>query len=133
MNSCIFTGRLVRDVEKHILNNEKKTPTAYYTIAVQNPFYKDKADFISCQSFGSSMEYLVKNGKKGMLIEFKGSAQPYTQKDENGKPTTRTNFVSDEVKLIYTTGKPESEPTQATTEPQGTAEEPAKVEDDLPF
>jgi single-strand DNA-binding protein len=133
MNVCIFTGRLVRDVEKRILNNEKKTPTAFYTIAVPNPFYKDKTDFISCQSFGSSMEYLVKNGKKGMLIEFSGSASTYQQKDEKGVSITKTNFVSDEVKLIYTTGKPESEPQQGTADEPTKEEEHKVVEDDLPF
>lgn len=133
MNSCIFTGRLARDPEKRTLNNEKKTPCAFYTIAVQDNFVKDRAHFISCQSFGVSVDYLVNNGKKGMYIEFSGQATTYTQKDDNGGARTNTLFVSESVHLIYAN----STVAKQTTEPQTVQEEPTepskKIEDDLPF
>jgi single-stranded DNA-binding protein len=133
MNSCNFTGRLVRDVEKRTLNNEKKTPTIFYTIAVQDTFSKDKAHFISCQSFGPSVDYLATNGKKGMYIEFSGQATTYSQKDDKGVARTNTVFVSDEVHLIY--GNSATTAKAGSTEQAGTTNggQTAVVEEDLPF
>lgn len=133
MNSCNFTGRLVRDPERRTLNNDKKTPYVFYTVAVQDNFIKDKAHFLSFQSFGPSVDYLIKNGKKGMYIEVSSQATTYTQKDDKGNVRTVTLFVSNEVHLIYgNSTAPAKQETEHTETTQNT-NEPQPVEDDLPF
>lgn len=128
MNSCNFTGRLVRDVELRTMTNEKKTAFAIYTIAVQDDFDKDKANFISCQSYGKTAEYLERNGKKGVLIEFSGKANTYTK---DGK--TNTLFNSESVKIIFSGSKEkEIEVVEQSKDQQEPTKEKVE-EEDLPF
>ena len=96
MNKCLFTGRLTKGVNINTLKNEKKTKVAYYTIAVQDDFDYKKANFINCQTFGKSADYLEKYGKKGIYIEFEGKTSTYKTGD-----TFNTVFVSNAVKLIF--------------------------------
>lgn len=129
MNSCNFTGRLVRDTELRTMTNEKKTIFAIYTIAVQDDFDKDKANFISCQSYGKTAEYLEKHGKKGALIEFSGKANTYTK---DGK--TNTLFNSESVRIVFGSKEKEAETTTATKpNEEQDDKKPQQVDEDLPF
>jgi len=132
MNVCNFTGRLVRDVEKRTMTNEKKTVYSFYTIAVQDNFNKDKVHFIPCQSFGATVDYLAKNGKKGMYIEFSGQVSTYQQKDDKGQMKTNTLFVSDNVKLIYANSPKQETETEKPTE-KGEEKPADEEEEPLPF
>ena len=111
MNKCVYTGRLTKDAEVKELNNTKKTKTVYFTIAVQDDFNKDRADFINCQAFGPTVNYLNKHGKKGAYIEFSGKTSTYV-KDGDTKQTA----VADKVSIIFANSKKEETKYQTTEE-----------------
>jgi len=99
---------LVKDAEVRELKNAKKTKVVYFTIAVQDDYNKDRADFINCQAFGGSVNYLNKYGKKGVYIEFSGKTSTYPKDDK-----TVQIAVADKVSIIFANSKKE---TQKTTE-----------------
>ena len=103
MNKAIYGGRLVKDAEVRELNNEKKTKTVYFTIACQDDFNRDKADFINCQAFGPTVNYLNKYGKKGAWIEFSGKTSTYSKDDKHGSIA-----VADKVSIIFANSKKEN-------------------------
>lgn len=104
MNKSLFTGRLTKDIEIKLLDNEKRTKVAYYTIAVQDDYDYQKAHFINCQTYGKAADYLEKYGKKGMYIEFEGKTSTYKKGDQ-----FNTAFVSNNVKLIFSNSKSEDQ------------------------
>ena len=103
INKCVYTGRLVKDAEVRELKNEKKTKTVYFTIAVQDNYNKERADFINCQAFGGSVNYLKKYGKKGAYIEFDGKTSTYSKDGNFGSIA-----VANSVKIIFANSKKES-------------------------
>jgi single-strand DNA-binding protein len=111
MNKLILTGRLTKDVDVRVLQNEKQTKTCYYTIAVQDEFDYQKADFINCQSFGKAVDYLEKHGKKGAYIEFTGRLKTY-QKDGNFNQIA----VAERASIIFGISKSTEEQTEKQEE-----------------
>lgn len=109
INRVEYTGRLTKDVEITILKNEKKTKTVYFTIAVEDDYNRERADFINCQAFGSSVTYLNKYGKKGAYIEFSGKTSTYSNDGKYG-----STAVAHKVKIIFANSKKE----ESKEEPQ---------------
>ncbi len=102
MNRVNYTGRLTKDAEVKELKNAKKTKVVYFTIAVQDDYNKERADFINCQAFGPSVNYLNKYGKKGVYIEFSGKTSTYQNDDKYGSIA-----VADKVNIIFANSKKE--------------------------
>lgn len=94
MNIWTGTGRLVKDPEMTTTDGGKKFIN--FTIAVPKQYNKSQADFIDCQVWNKSAEYLLKFGKKGMRIEVVGSIN--TNVKENTKYTT---VISNSIDLIF--------------------------------
>ena len=110
INRVNYCGRIVKDVEITILKNEKKTKTVYFTIAVQDDFNRERADFINCQAFGPSVNYLNKHGKKGVYIEFSGKTSTYSKDGNFGSIA-----VANKVNIIFANSKKET-PEEETEE-----------------
>ena len=102
MNSVNYTGRLTKDAEVKELNNEKKTKVVYFTIAVPDSYNRERADFINCQAFSATVNYLAKYGKKGAYIEFSGKTSTYTKDKVFGSIA-----VADNVAIIFANSKKE--------------------------
>lgn len=102
MNRTLLGGRLTKDAEVKELNNAKKTKTVYFTIACQDDYNRDRADFVNCQAFGPSVNYLSKYGKKGAWIEFSGKTSTYSNDDKYGSIA-----VADKVNIIFANSKKE--------------------------
>ena len=102
MNRAQYAGRLTKDAEVKELNNAKKTKTVYFTIACQDDFDRDRADFINCQAFGGSVTYLAKYGKKGAWIEFSGKTSTYSNDDKYGSIA-----VANKVNIVFANSKKE--------------------------
>ena len=86
MNSFSGVGRLTRDPEIRVSNNENQTKVARFSIAINRRFKKEnepEADFINCVAFGKTAEFIEKFFKKGMAIGINGRIQTgsYTNKD----------------------------------------------------
>ena len=111
MNKVIYGGRLTKDAEVRELKNEKKTKTIYFTIACQDDFNRERADFINCQAFGINVPYLNKYGKKGAYIEFSGKTSTYSNGDKHGQIA-----VADKVNIVLALSKKEETKKEDTDE-----------------
>ena len=121
MNKVILMGRLTKDPE--IRYTQNNTPVCNFTLAVDRRFSKDKqADFISCQAWQKTAEFISKYFQKGLMIAVVGSIQTRTWEDNEGKKRYITEVIVDEV---YFAG--------SKTETDKVADSPDYEYDDLPF
>lgn len=125
MNSVCLIGRLTKDIE---LN---KTPTGKtvtkFNLAVRRT--KDVTDFISCEAWGKTAEFLDQYTSKGIQIGINGSIQVDTFQTRDGKTAYATKV---RVGICYLLEKKK----QAQNEenwPYDVDPALAISEDDLPF
>lgn len=125
MNKVILIGRLTKDPE--IRYTQNNTPVCSFTLAVDRRFSKDKqADFISCQAWQKTAEFISKYFQKGSMIAVVGRIQTRTWEDNEGKKRYVTEVIVDEA--YFTGSKSKTETDKATdTWP------PDYEDDDLPF
>lgn len=125
MNKVILMGRLTKDPE--IRYTQNNTPVCSFTLAVDRRFSKDKqADFISCQAWQKTAEFISKYFQKGSMIAVVGRIQTRTWEDSEGKKRYITEVIVDEA--YFTGSKSKTETDKATdTWP------PDYEDDDLPF
>ena len=85
MNKVILIGRLSRDPQLHVTQNQKKI--CNYTIAVDRPRQKDQegtaADFISCVCFDKMAEFAAQAFAKGIKLAVVGRLSTRTYIDKN--------------------------------------------------
>ena len=126
MNKVILIGRLTKDPE--IRYTQNNAPVCSFTLAVDRRFSKDKqADFINCQAWQKTAEFITKYFGKGNLLAIVGRIQTRTWEDEDGKRHYVTEVVAEEA--YFTGDRNNSRP-----EPQDDRFEPLDDEDDdLPF
>ena len=123
MNKVILIGRLTKDPE--IRYTQNNTPVCSFTLAVDRRFSKDKqADFINCQAWQKTAEFISKYFQKGSMIAVVGSIQTRTWEDNEGKKRYITEVIVDEA---YFTGS------KSKTETDKVADSPDYEDDDLPF
>lgn len=118
MNNVTLLGRTTKDPDIRTSQGEKPTTVARYTLAVNRPFQKDQADFISMVSFGKTAEFIEKYVHKGTKLCIRGRIQTgsYTNKD-NVKVYT-TDVIGEEVEFA------ESKKSQGETVEDTPAEAP---------
>ena len=91
MNTIILTGRLTKDVEvKQTTNGAAVTD---FTIAVQRD--KDKADFIDCQAWKKTAEFIGQWFRKGSPIEVCGQIRKDSWQDKEGQTRSKVYVVVD--------------------------------------
>lgn len=123
MNKVILMGRLTKDPE--IRYTQNNTPVCNFTLAVDRRFSKDKqADFISCQAWQKTAEFISKYFQKGSMIAVVGRIQTRTWEDNEGKKRYITEVIVDEV---YFAGSKTETDKATDTRP------PDYEDDDLPF
>ena len=71
MNLIILKGRLIADPEVKKVG-AKQTTACDFCIAVDRRFEKDKTDFINCQAWGNTGEFIGKYFAKGKEIALVG-------------------------------------------------------------
>lgn len=125
LNKVILGGRLTADVEL------KQTPqgvsVSTFSIAVNRRTSKDQeqqADFINCQAWRNTAEFISKYFKKGSSICVSGSIQTRTWVDKNGQNRYATEVVVDEA--FFVDGKNDN----ASATPNFIEVDP---DDDIPF
>lgn len=100
LNKTILMGRLTADPE---LKHTKSSGTAYtsFCIAVDRNYSKQgeekQTDFIDCEAWRGTAEFICKYFTKGQMIALSGSIQTgaYTDRDGNKRKTVRVR--ADEV------------------------------------
>ena len=99
MNKVILCGRLTRDPEVRYSSGENQTAVARYTLAVNRRYRhygEQKANFISCVTFGKSVEFAQKYLHKGTRIVIGGRISTGNYKDKDGKTIYTTDVIVEE-------------------------------------
>ena len=98
MNKVILMGRLTKDVElKYTSGNN--TAVATFTLAVNRKMAKEgqpQCDFINCQAWAKTAEFIAKYFVKGQQVAIVGRMQTRTWDDNDGKKHYVTEVVVDE-------------------------------------
>lgn len=145
LNKSILGGRLTADPE--LKQTTSGVSVCSFTVAVNRRYAKDgqqEADFINCQAWRQTAEFISKYFKKGSSICIVGAIQTRSWEDQNGQKRYATEVVADEAYFVdgkndaqgaetTDTGKymPEAYKTQA--EPKFEPIPANAGEDDLPF
>ena len=134
-NKVILGGRLTADVEL------KQTPSGVsvcsFSIAVNRKTGKDqetKTDFIDCQAWRQTAEFIARYFRKGSSICIVGNIQKRTWKDQQGNNRYATEVIVDEA--LFVDSKSDSAETyDAPTFAKSNAPqfEEVNADDDLPF
>ena len=98
LNKVILGGRVTADPE--LKHTPQGISVCSFSIAV-NRRSKDgqaPADFINCQAWRATAEFISRYFKKGSSICLVGSLQTRTWNDQNGNKRYATEVIADEVK-----------------------------------
>lgn len=126
LNKVILAGRLTADVEL------KQTPSGVsvcsFTLAINRKFSangQQQTDFIQCQAWRQTAEFISKYFKKGSALCISGSIQVRSWTDNNNQKRYSTEVVADEA--MFVDGKNDSQGTDVPTFTEQSSDE------DLPF
>jgi single-strand DNA-binding protein len=141
-NKVILGGRLTQDIELKVTQSGISVCT--FDIAVNRKVAKDqpqKSDFITCQAWRQTAEFVHKYFNKGSSILLVGSLQNRKWTDARGVKHYATDVIADEVTFVDSRG--ESAAAQAdqagfvppayTAPAEAPKFEEIKQDDDLPF
>jgi single-strand DNA-binding protein len=142
LNKVILGGRLVATPEL------KQTPSGVsvcsFGLAVNRKYSKEgeqQTDFINCQAWRNTAEFISKYFHKGSSLCIVGQIQTRTWKDQNGNNRYSTEVMVDEAMFVDSkndaqgteTASPNNYTPEAVSMPQGAKFEPIDASDDLPF
>lgn len=113
-NKATIAGRMVASPE--LKQTASGLSACTFTIAVNRRYAKDgqqEADFINCQAWRQTAEFICKYFKKGSSILIAGAIQTRSWTDSNGQKRYATEVVADEA--YFVDGKNDTERTETTT------------------
>ena len=118
MNKLVITGRLTRDPEGKAIGENNMV--AKFTVAV-NRNYKDKdgnrpADFIPCEAFGKTAEFISNYVTKGRLVEVDGEMRVDQYQNEEGENRTFTKCHVNSLNVLDSAKTADGESTATNTE-----------------
>lgn len=132
INTVNLIGRLTKDIEAKVTNNNKKYSN--FTLAVQRDVKKSDgtydSDFISCQAWGKTVDILDKYTQKGSLIAVLGRIQTRNYDGQDGKKVYVTEVVVNSIQLL---DKIQSQSKETVDYSVETSSEVVINSDDLPF
>ena len=97
MNIFCGTGRLVADPTSRKAGDYQ---VASFTIAINRDFSKEeKTDFIDCEAWGKTAEYVTNYLKKGVLISIVGRVQKDSW-EKDGEKRYKTYINADRVQTL---------------------------------
>lgn len=97
MNNVVLIGRLTKDPETR-WNGDKAVCS--FTLAIDRPYEKDKADFLRVVCFGKTAENCEKFLGKGRLAGVAGRIQTGSYQDKNGETRYTTDIIADRVEFL---------------------------------
>lgn len=139
MNKFIGLGRLTKDPELRSTQSGLKITS--FTLAINRNFKnkegKYDADFLNCQAFKNTAEFIEKYFKKGSMMAITARAQTRNYDDNDGKKRFVTEFIVEEV---YFAGSNEKKnetsievPQNYTSDYDTAGSEVTLSDEDLPF
>lgn len=141
-NKVILGGRLTSDIELKV--TQSGISVCSFSLAINRKVAKDqpqKTDFIDCQAWRQTAEFLSRYFKKGSSLCVVGQLQKSEWTDQNGQKRYKVEVVVDEAMFVdskndaqggETSGADNYNPYgfNAPVEPKF---EELKTDDDLPF
>lgn len=104
LNNVAICGRLTRDIEIKTFDSGSKT--ANFSLAVQRNFKnKDgeyEADFINCDAWGATVDFLSKYFKKGDFVVAGGELRTRKWTDDSGNNRSTTYVAVSNVTSVAT-------------------------------
>lgn len=101
-NKVILMGRLTADPE--LKQTQSGTAVTSFTLAVDRRYNKEgqekQCDFISCQAWRNTAEFICKYFGKGSAICVCGSIQTRSWTDSGGQKRYTTEVVADEAYFV---------------------------------
>jgi single-strand DNA-binding protein len=141
-NKVILGGRLTSDIE--LKQTTSGISVCSFSLAVNRKVGKDqepKSDFIDCQAWRNTAEFLSRYFKKGSSLCIVGSLQKSEWTDQNGQKRYKVEVVVDEA--MFVDSKNEAQGAEAAGIAEYTAAsfnpavapkfEDVNADDDLPF
>jgi len=138
LNKVILGGRVTADPE--LKHTPQGIPVCSFSIAV-NRRSKDgqaPADFINCQAWRATAEFISRYFKKGSSICLVGSIQTRTWTDNNNNKRYATEVIADEAFFVDSKSESDVAPSFSTETASFQTQQTPKFEeiagdDDLPF
>lgn len=142
LNKVILGGRLTSDVE--LKQTQSGISFCSFGIAINRKYAKDgeqQADFINCQAWRNTAEFIAKYFQKGSPICVIGAIQSRSYQDKQGNKRIATEVVVEEALFVGAKNAPQateaSYPTNYTPPTFKSPVEPnfedVGANDDLPF
>lgn len=131
LNKVVLCGRLTADVE--LKQTQNGIAVATFTLAVNRRVVQGKpqeTDFISCQAWRQTAEFISKFFKKGSSLCITGSIQVRSWNDNNNQKRYATEVVVDEAMFVDSKNDNTAYVPDAYATPNF---EEVKMDDDLPF
>lgn len=96
VNKVVLVGRSTKAFELKTTTSGKYL--CDFTLAVDK--FREGANFINCQVWGKSAEYLTKYGIKGSIVVVDGTIETNNYQDKEGKTVYKTYVLANQIKLI---------------------------------
>ena len=98
LNKVILGGRLTADVE--LKQTQSGVPVCTFTVAVKGKGKDAPTDFIRCQAWRATAEFISRYFRKGSSICVIGFIQPREWTDGNGQKRYATEIVVEEAQFV---------------------------------
>ena len=101
LNRVCLIGRITRDPELRKTNTGISVVS--FTLAVNRRFLKEgeqQADFINCQAWRQSADFMANYVKQGALLGVEGRIQTRNYKDRSDRTVYVTEVVCDSVQIL---------------------------------
>lgn len=128
MNKVFLKGRLTNDPE--LRQTPNGVSVSKFTIAVNRRFDREKTDFINCEAWRNTAEFISKFFCKGKEIAVVGELH-IDKSEKDGKTSYFTNVVVDEAEFCG--NKADNTETKAEMEEGSPNMVEIGEDDDLPF
>ena len=129
MNKIMLIGRLTKDPE--LKYTQSGTAVCTFNLAVNRRFSNQngerEADFINCQAWKHTAEFVANYFKKGQQMALEGRLQVRTYDDNDGKKHWVTEVIAEQVEFCGSKGS------GSAGKEEGWGEEVVFDDNDLPF
>ena len=133
MNKVMLIGRLSKEPE--LRYTQSGTAVANFTLAVNRRFANQngerEADFINCQAWQKTAEFIANHFKKGQQMALEGRLQVRTYDGNDGQRHWVTEVVADQVEFCGS--KPGNAQNNGNNGGYDLGEEVVFDDNDLPF
>ena len=126
MNKIMLIGRLVKDPD--LRYTQGGTAVANFTLAVNRRFANQsgerEADFINCQAWQKTAEFVANYFKKGQQMALEGRLQVRSYDGNDGQKRWVTEVVAEQIEFVGSKNGSNSNSAGSTTGGSGYGSEP---------